>query len=293
MNLYLIFLGFFAALVIEFFIVKLLRFFLFFTTVQEATCQVFVLFGEVVMTIKEPGLHFLWPKLGWKAFVLNILGQVYVLNLSMDQAYLRSQPVNSEEGAPMGVGVWYETFINDPIAYLFKNSDPRGSLAANISNATVRCLSNLPLSKMLADRHGLSQVLRSEVTQKSQDWGYKLGSVYIRKVHFRDENMIREIEAKVVNRLRQVTASIKQDGDNQVHVITNTAQRTASIEFGRAGAMRPQIVGQALSELAQDPEVNEALFAILETQKLMDNPGELILIPKNSQLMADLLGARS
>ena len=293
MNLYLIFLGFFAALVIEFFIVKLLRFFLFFTTVQEATCQVFVLFGEVVMTIKEPGLHFLWPKLGWKAFVLNILGQVYVLNLSMDQAYLRSQPVNSVEGAPMGVGVWYETFINDPIAYLFKNSDPRGSLAANISNATVRCLSNLPLSKMLADRHGLSQVLRSEVTQKSQDWGYKLGSVYIRKVHFRDENMIREIEAKVVNRLRQVTASIKQDGDNQVHVITNTAQRTASIEFGRAGAMRPQIVGQALSELAQDPEVNEALFAILETQKLMDNPGELILIPKNSQLMADLLGARS
>jgi regulator of protease activity HflC (stomatin/prohibitin superfamily) len=292
MSLTLIFIGFFAALVIEFMIIKLLRFFLFYTTVQEATCQVFVLFGEVVATIKEPGLHFMWPKLGWKAFVINVLGHLYVLDLSMDQAYLRSQPVNSEEGAPMGVGVWYETFINDPISYLFKNSDPRGSLAANISNATVRCLSNLPLSKMLADRHGLSQVLRSEVTQKSQDWGYKLGSVYIRKVHFRDENMIREIEGKVVNRLRQVTASIKQDGDNQVHVITNTAQRTASIEFGRAGAVRPQIVGQALSELAQDTEVNEALFEILETQKILDNPGELVLIPRGGAMLSDLISAQ-
>src|SRR6187200_3170834 len=108
----------------------------------------------------------------------------------------------------MGVGVWYETYINNPIAYLFKNSAPKGCLAAEVSNARVRCVSNLPLAKMLTDRHALSQCVRSEVTHKSQDWGYKLGSVYIRTVHFRDDNMIKEIESKVLNRLRQVTASI-------------------------------------------------------------------------------------
>lgn len=283
--------GFFAALIFEVVVLKILRLFLFYTTVQESTCQVYVLFGKVIETITEPGLHFLWPKLTWRAFIINFLGTVYVLDLRMDQSYLRSQPVNSEEGAPMGVGVWYETYINNPISYLFKNSDPKGSLAANVSNATVRCLSNLPLSKMLVDRHMLSQIVRSEVTQKSQDWGYKLGSVYIRKVHFRDENMIREIEGKVVNRLRQVTASIKQDGDNQVHVITNTAQRTASIEFAKAGAVRPQIVGNALAEMAQDSDVNKALFEILETQKILENPGELILIPKGSGLLSDLLSS--
>ncbi len=283
--------GFFAALIFEIVILKILRLFLFYTTVQESTCQVYVLFGKVIETITEPGLHFLWPSLGWRALIINFLGTVYVLDLRMDQSYLRSQPVNSEEGAPMGVGIWYETYINNPISYLFKNSDPKGSLAANVSNATVRCLSNLPLSKMLVDRHLLSQIVRSEVTQKSQDWGYKLGSVYIRKVHFRDENMIREIEGKVVNRLRQVTASIKQDGDNQVHVITNTAQRTASIEFAKAGAVRPQIVGNALAEMAQDADVNRALFEILETQKIMENPGELILIPKDSALLSDLLSS--
>ncbi len=284
--------GLFTALIFEIVLLKILQLFLFYTTVSEATCQVYTLFGEVVATVTEPGLHFLWPKLSWKAFVINFLGKVYVLDLRMDQSYLRSQAVNSEEGAPMGVGIWYETYINNPISYLFKNSDPRGSLAANVSNATVRCLSNLPLSKMLTDRHSLSQVVRNEVTNKSQDWGFKLGSIYIRKVHFRDENMIREIESKVVNRLRQVTASIKQDGDNQVHVITNTAQRTASIEFGKAGAVRPQIVGKALSEIAQDKDVSEALFQVLETQKVLENPGEVVLIPKNNPLVASLLGTK-
>lgn len=282
-------LGFVAALLFEIIVLKILNFFLFYTVVKESTCHVYTLFGEVVTTLSEPGLHFLWPRLTWKSFVINFFGKVYVLDMRMDQNYLRSQPVNSEEGAPMGVGIWYEMYINNPVSYLFKNSDPNGSLAANVSNSTVRCLSNLPLSKMLEDRHTLSQAVRSEVSQRSLDWGYKLGSVYIRKVHFRDGNMIREIEAKVVNRLRQVTAAIKQDGDNQVHVITNTAQRTASIEFAKAAALRPELVGRALNEISQDPEVAKALFEVLETQKMLENThSELILIPSKNEVLANI-----
>ena len=73
--------------------------------------------------------------------------------------------------------------------------------------------------------------------------GLQLGSVYIRKVHFRDAGMIKQIEEKVVNRLRQVTSAIKQDGANQVNIITSTAEQQAAIEFAKAAAMRPQIVG--------------------------------------------------
>ena len=117
--------------------------------VHERTCHVYVLFGKVIGTLDEPGLHFLPFKLGLAAFVVNWLGQCHVLDMRLDQEYLRSQPVNSEEGAPMGIGIWYEMFISDPVAYLFKNTDPRGSLRANVSNATVRCLSNMPLADML------------------------------------------------------------------------------------------------------------------------------------------------
>ncbi len=284
--------GFIGAIVFEHFILKALRFFCFYTTVKESTCQVYTLFGKVETVITEPGLHFLWPKLTWKAFIIYWLGQVYTLDMRLDQCYLRSQPVNSEEGAPIGIGIWYEMFIGDPLSYLFKNTDPKGSLAANVSNSTVRCLSNLPLSKLLEERHSMSLTVRSEVTQKSNEWGYKLGSVYVRKVHFRDAQMIHQIESKVVNRLRQVTATIKQDGENQVNIITNSAQRTAAIEFAKAGAIRPKIVGGALKKITEDQEIAEALFSVLETQKILDSHAELILVPTHSELISSLIATK-
>src|SRR5262245_25555332 len=266
-----------------------IRAFGFYTIVNERQCKVYVLFGKVLLTLDEPGLHLLWFKLGWKAPIVNWLGRCHVLDMRLDQEYLRSQPVNSEEGAPMGIGMWYEMYISDPVAFLFKNTDPRGSLRANVSNATVRCLSNMRLADMLENRHKMSQAVRAEVSDKSHQWGYRVGSVYIRKVHFRDGDMIRQIEEKVVNRLRQVTSAIRQDGANQVSIITNTAERTAAIEFAKAAAMRPQIVGAALNSISQDPEIEAALFDVLETQRLVEGEARLTLIPKNSELIGPLL----
>ena len=282
---------FFAALIGVPIAFGLLRIFGVYTIVQERRCHVYVLFGKVVATIDEPGLHVLVFKLGWRAPIINWVGRRYILDMRMDQTYLRSQPVNSEEGAPMGIGIWYEMFISDPVAFLFKNADPRGSLAANVSNSTVRCLSNLKLAAMLENRHSMSQTVRAEVSPQSHEWGYKLGSVYIRKVHFRDIGMIKQIEEKVVNRLRQVTSAIKQDGANQVSIITSTAERQAAIEFAKAAAMRPQIVGQALQKLSQDPEVEAAMFDILETQKIIEGEARIVLIPEKNELISQLLAS--
>src|SRR5476651_1531992 len=268
-----------------------MRLFGFYTIVNEGHSKVYMLFGKVITVLNEPGLYFLPGKIGFRAFIINFLGKCYELDLRLDQTYLRSQPVNSEEGAPMGIGIWYEMSISDPISYLFKNADPRGSLAANVSNSTVRCLSNLPLDKMLEDRHTMSQTVRDEVSPKSNEWGYQLGSVYIRKVHFRDVGMISQIEAKVVNRLRQVTAAIKQAGANQVGIITSTAERQAAIEFAKAAAMRPHIVGEALQEISKDKEVSDALFQTIETQNIIDGQAAITLIPANTGLLGQLLAA--
>ena len=188
----------------------------------------------------------------------------------------------------MGIGMWYEMYISDPVSYLFKNADPRGSLSANVSNSTVRCLSNLKLADMLENRHAMSQTVRSEVSPRSHEWGYRLGSVYIRKVHFRDTAMIKQIEEKVVNRLRQVTSTIKQDGANQVSIITNTAERQAAIEFAKAAATRPRIVGAGLQQIARDAEIFRALFDILETQKLLEGDADLTLVPGGNELIKQL-----
>src|SRR5579864_7535695 len=264
-----------------------------YTIVQERQCKVFMLFGKVALILDEPGLHLLWFKLGWKAPLITWMGRTYTLDMRLDQEYLRSQPVNSEEGAPMGIGIWYEMFISEPVSYLFKNADPRGSLAANVSNSTVRCLSNLKLSDMLENRHAMSLTVRSEVSPKSHEWGYQLGSVYIRKVHFRDANMIKQIEEKVVNRLRQVTSAIKQDGANQVSIITSTAERQAAVELAKAAVVRPNMIGTALKEISGDPEVADALFELLETQRILDRKSRIILIPEKGGILPELLASTS
>lgn len=283
--------SFFAWFIIMPLILGFLRLIGFYTIVGEREAQVFLLFGKVLKVIDQPGLHLLWLELGPQAFLVNWLGERRVVDLRVDQRYLRSQPVNSEEGAPMGIGVWYEMYVSDPVAFLFKNADPQGSLAANVSNATVRTLSNMPLDDMLQTRHEMSRSVRAEVSPKSHEWGYRLGSVYIRKVHFRDGNMIRQIEEKVGNRLRQVTSAIKQDGANQVNVISGDAEKKAATEFARAEAMRPKIIGDALSQITQDMDVARSMFEILEIQRLVNSKARITMLPEGNDGMSQLMAA--
>jgi regulator of protease activity HflC (stomatin/prohibitin superfamily) len=265
------------------------KLFAFYVVVEERRSVIYELFGQVRLVIDEPGLHFPWLSLGPLAVLLPFFGKRHLVDRRLDQTYLRSQPVNSEEGAPMGIGVWYEMFVSDPVSYLYKNADPRGSLVASVSNSTVRSLSNMPLERLLEDRHAMSRVVREEVTQQSREWGYQVGSVYIRKVHFRDIGMIRQIEQKVVNRLRQVTAAIQQDGTNRVNIIRSAADREAAIEFAKAAAMRPRIVGAAIAKIAERPEVSKALFDVLEVQTLTRSEGLAVqVIPEGASLLAQL-----
>ncbi len=281
----------FACIVLLPVLFGLARLFGLYAIVEERQSRVYVLFGKVIGTISEPGLHILPLTLGPAALIVNWLGNCHVLDMRLDQEYLRSQPVNSEEGAPMGIGIWHEMYISDPVAYLFRNADPRGSLSANVSNSTVRSLSNMPLGDMLVDRHVMSETVRREVSPKSHEWGYKVGSVYIRKVHFRDAAMIQEIEGKVVNRLRQVTSAIKQDGANQVSIITSTAERQAAVAFAKAAAIRPQIVGETLHEITKRPAVATALFEVLEAQKISASHGSLVILPAKSGILGEMLAA--
>lgn len=245
--------------------------------VQERTVHVYTLFGKTHGALERPGLCFPVTRFGLKVLLVPWFGKVYVVDTRITQHYLRDQLVNSEEGAPMGVGIWYERFVTSPESYLFKNSDPEGSLSANVATAVIKQLSNLKLDVLLEDRDALSRRVRAEVSPTSEQWGFTLGSTYIRKVAFQDRGMIREIERKVVNRLRQVTASMRQDGDNQVAIIRSQAEREAAQRLGQAQAVRPRVVGEALSRIRENPEVAETLFRLLDLQATLRSEGKIIL----------------
>lgn len=291
------FVGFIFAFIGSYFFIPLIlafiRFLGLYSIVREGQCHIYMLFGQVIGVLKEPGLYFLPWNLGLKAPFVHMLGSCEIIDTRLDQEYLRSQPVNSEEGAPMGIGIWYEMVVNNPVAYRFKNADPRNSLSTNVRSASVRCLSNMKLADMLEDRHSMSQKVRQEVSAQAAEWGYKVGSVYIRKVHFRDAKMIGQIQEKVVNRLRQVTSAIKQDGANQVSIITSTAENQAAAEFAKAAAVRPKIVGEALREISKDPEISSALFEILEAQKLAESKAQITMIPAGTPMLRQMLAAET
>lgn len=63
---------FVVLLVAEPLILGLARMFGLFTIVRERRCHVYVLFGNVIGKLDEPGLHFLWPLMGWKALLSTV-----------------------------------------------------------------------------------------------------------------------------------------------------------------------------------------------------------------------------
>jgi hypothetical protein len=109
-------------------------------TLPERTVIVYTYFGKVIGEVTEPGLFFPIFHFGLKALLLPFFGKAYTVTTALQQSYLRNQLVNSEEGAPMGVGVWYEMYVQNCTAFLFQNSDPVGSLRANVATAVSRQL---------------------------------------------------------------------------------------------------------------------------------------------------------
>ena len=191
----------------------------------------------------------------------------------------------------MGVGIWYEMQVSDPEAYLFRNANPEGSLQANVASSTISTLSNLEMDKMLEDRHQLSRQVRATVSPLSEKWGYQLGSVYIRKVAFTDRQMVDNITEKVVKRLVQVTSAMKQDGENRVGLIRSQTAFKVSQKMAEAGATRPAVVGDALNAIArQDPEVLNAVLAVLENEQLIASGAEVDVLPHDVPVLLQLGG---
>lgn len=259
--------------------------------VHECESHVYTLFGKVIGTIEEPGLHLPISKFGLGALLVPFFGKRHVVSTALRQHYLRGQMVNSEEGTPMGVGLWYEMEVNDPVAYLFINTNPEGSLQANVASSAISTLSNLEMDKMLEDRHSLSRTVRATVSPLSEKWGYRLGSVYIRKVFFTDVQMVHNITDKVVKRLIQVTSAMKQDGENRVGLIKSETAKEVSQKMAEAGAMRPDIVGKMLNEIGKaDPEILESVLEVMEVEKLLNSRAEVSIIPRGANVMFNLNG---
>jgi hypothetical protein len=76
-----------------------------------------------------------------------------------------------------------------------------------------------------------------------------------------------------------------QEGANQVSIITNTAERKAAIDFWKASAIRPNIVGNTLKRISEDDDVCKALFEILEINRIVANKIPIHLLTPQMQII--------
>lgn len=265
------------------------RLFGLYTVVNECEAQVFTLFGKVIGTIDDAGIHLPVKLFGPRALLVSFFGKKNTVSTALRQHYLRNQMVNSEEGTPMGVGIWYEMKVINPVDYLYINANPEGSLAANVASSTISTLSNLEMEKMLEDRHSLSRSVRKTVSPLSEKWGYQLGSVYIRKVAFTDRHMVENITEKVVKRLVQVTSAMKQDGENRVGLIKSETAYKVSQKMAEASAKRPEVVGETLNAIARrDPEIMAAVMEVMETENLLRSGAGVDVLPAGASVFVQL-----
>lgn len=276
-------------------VLKLAKVFGLYAVVGECEAHVFTLFGKVLGVLDEAGLQIPVARFGPRALLVPFFGKRNVVSTALRQHYLRNQMVNSEEGTPMGVGIWYEMSVSDPESYLFINANPEGSLQANVASSTISTLSNLQMEEMLENRHSLSRTVRAAVSPLSEKWGYQLGSVYIRKVAFTDHSMVENITEKVVKRLVQVTSAMKQDGDNRVGLIRSETAKKVSQKLAEASAARPAVVGETLNQIGgDDGEILDAVIEVMETEKLLDSGARIEVLPKDASVLVQLgaAGAR-
>ena len=123
----------------------------------------------------------------------------------------------------------------------------------------------------------------TSVSPLSEKWGYRLGSIYIRKVAFTDVQMVENITEKVVKRLVQVTSAMKQDGENRVGLIKSETAKKVSHQMAQAAAAR-DLDGYVITldlpsylpvmQYAADRALRETLYRAYVTRASELGPGD-------------------
>lgn len=138
-------------------------------------------------------------KLPWqKAHKVSVATQAVDLSWDPSKAQDTIEAV-TKDNLTTGVNgqIRYRISENNLYAYLFGVSSPLEHVMGYFVSVLRERIANFVDPK----GHSLSRTVRQAVSPLSEKWGYRLGSVYIRRVAFTDVHMVRNITEKVVKRV--------------------------------------------------------------------------------------------
>jgi len=204
-------------------------------------------FGRHVLSLKEPGLHWLPSKL---------LPWVSLRRVSLRRDFLRLSDVHvaDREGTTVIVDVWIDYRIVDPVKAEYAVEHLHESLRSLVMHATLSLLGRRTFQEILCDRSELGELLKWDVGPDTARWGVAIELAFLQKVSLLPEVSSR-ILATIAARLGRARAELQEVGRLAVAAIeAETSVKVAKL-LAEAKGMYPLAIGRAMTSLGARPKV--------------------------------------
>lgn len=223
-------------------------------------------FGKLANRVDDPGLHFL---------VDHGLPWVRTVRVSrrLQSLLLRDIEVHDVGGTELGVDVFVEYRITDPVKATFAIDDLTRALENVVSHGVITVLGVRQVGEILRDSGGLGDAIRRELEPETAPWGVVVHRVLLRQIRpslMANEQFLGEIAAK----LEKVKARIEEEGRQAVALLHARTSAEVAVRVAQARGQYPRAVGTAYAAIRSDREVYEAYRELHELVLL--RPGHTI-----------------
>ena len=224
--------------------------------VEDETSVLVIVFGKLVRTITQPGLH-IFPKrlFPWVSLV--------TVSLQRDFRQYQNIHINDCRGTTVIIDFWIEFRIVDPEKALFHVEDWEQSLQSLLTHSATSILCAQEFNKILCNRNEFGIILQNDIKAETIRWGLEVEMVMIQKVSLLPE-VSRQMFATVAAKLERAKANYVEEG------ILRAAQLEAEISaklaalVAEAQGQYPAAIGKAYSQLGKKPQVLQAYQELYE-----------------------------
>lgn len=218
--------------------------------VEDEEAVLITRFGKLDRTLKSPGL------LVFPSMLLPWM-QARRVSLQRDFREISGVHINDARGTTVGVDLWVEFRIVDPVRATFQVADWDRAMQNLISHTASAVLGDREFKQILGDRTELGTSIKRLTESETARWGIAIERVFIRDVKLLPE-VSRLMLQTIAAQLERARADVDQAGRLAVAQLeADTSVRVAAL-IAEAKGQYPQAVGRAFEALKKQPAVLDA-----------------------------------
>ena len=204
-------------------------------------------FGKLKKIIKKPGFHFWLDKvMPWT--------QVIIVSLKKDFRCFEEIHINDCRGTTLIIDIWFEFHIQDPIKAVFQVENLEKFLESILSSSATSVLGTYEFNYILANRHELNEVLKTDIAKELERWGIHIELIFISRLSLLPE-VSKQLFETVAAKLEKTKADIEEKGRLDAQLLeAETSSKVASL-IAEAKGQYSLCISRAYENLSHNPEL--------------------------------------